>query len=249
MFVHGGAWVTSGKDDVLGIFGYGTIARCLARRGLVVVVPNYRLSPGVKHPEHIKDVARAFDWTCKNIAEYGGDPERIFVAGHSAGGHLVSLLAMDPTYLKEVGRSDKDIQGVIGLSGVYRLEDFNADLKMSLAISGKSIECGTRVRPLSAVFGTGADALREASPISHVRPGLPPFLLLNGGLDYRPLRSMVKDFAAALKEKGCDVQCRELVFRTHETLVFDIPHLTAEPKMVDAIVEFIGQGRQRAALP
>ena len=50
-FVHGGAWVTGTKDNVLGIYGYGTIARCLAEHGLVVVLPNYRLSPGVKHPE------------------------------------------------------------------------------------------------------------------------------------------------------------------------------------------------------
>jgi acetyl esterase/lipase len=115
-FVHGGGWMISGKDDVFGIYGYGTIAYCLAQRGLVVVSPNYRLSPGVKHPEHIKDVARAFAWTCQNIGKYGGDRKQIFVVGHSAGGHLVSLLATDPTYLKGEGRSPKDIQGVIAIS-------------------------------------------------------------------------------------------------------------------------------------
>jgi len=81
-FVHGGGWVAMSKDDVFGLYGYGTIARDLARRGLVVVLPNYRLSPGVRHPEHIKDVARAFAWTCRNVRKYGGDPDQIFVGGH-----------------------------------------------------------------------------------------------------------------------------------------------------------------------
>src|SRR5438552_3604562 len=89
--LHGGAWMIGGKDDYFGIYGYGTIARCLAERGLVVVLPNYRLSPRVRHPEHIKDVARAFAWTAQNVAKHGGDPREIFVAGHSAGGHLAAL--------------------------------------------------------------------------------------------------------------------------------------------------------------
>ena len=95
LFLHGGGWVIGGKDDYFGLYGYGTIARCLAERGLVVVLPNYRLSPGVRHPEHIKDVARAFAWTVKNIESYAGRPDQIIVSGHSAGGHLAALLATD----------------------------------------------------------------------------------------------------------------------------------------------------------
>ena len=239
-FVHGGGWAMASKDEVLGIYGYGTIGRCLAERGLVVVMPNYRLSPGVKHPEHIQDVARAFAWTCQNVADYGGDPERIFVAGHSAGGHLVSLLATDPTYLKAVGRSEKDIQGVIGVSGVYRLEDL--DLKELIPGHCK---CLDKCNPIVSVFGSDPEVLKEASPIYHVRAGLPPFLLLSAGLDYCPLRTMSKDFAAALKDKDCEVQTKIIAWRTHETMVFDIPHLTAEPKLIDAIVNFVESGRAK----
>src|SRR5262249_28160715 len=115
-FLHGGGWVAGSKDNVFGVYGYGTIARCLAERGLVLGVPNYRLSPGVRHPEHIKDVARAFAWTCQHAKEYGGDREQIFVGGHSAGGHLAALLATDETYLKQVKRSLKDIRGVVAVS-------------------------------------------------------------------------------------------------------------------------------------
>src|SRR5262245_21362401 len=95
--VHGGAWLHGSKKDLrirgIGIvYSYRKVGQFFAEQGLGVVMPNYRLSPAVKHPEHVKDVARAFAWTRKNIAAYGGDPDRIILAGHSAGGHLVSLL-------------------------------------------------------------------------------------------------------------------------------------------------------------
>jgi acetyl esterase/lipase len=240
-FVHGGGWVIGQKDDYLGILGYGTIARCLARRGLVVVLPNYRLSPGVRHPEHVKDVARAFAWTCRNAARYGGDPERIVVCGHSAGGHLVSLLATDEKYLKAEGRSRKDIRGVIGVCGVYCVEDL--ELKVSASAPGEWLSVNTKVSPFALVFGTDPEVLKQASPIRHVEPGLPPFLLMNAGLDYSPLRKMTRAFATALEENCCDVEVKVVPWRTHETVVFDILRQTAEPAFVEAVVDFVERCR------
>lgn len=240
LFLHGGGWVAGSKDDVFGVYGYGTIARCLAERGLVVVLPNYRLSPRVRHPEHIKDVARAFAWTHRHCAKYGGDPRRLFVGGHSAGGHLAALLAVDATYLKGVGRSAKEIRGVIGVSGVYRLDEF--DVKWRLSGLGSRVR--VNVQPLAAVFGD-KQAIRQAAPITHVRPGLPPFLLLNGGWDYPPMRRMAKEFAAALRKQHCDVRKKQVPRRTHETLLFDIPRLSAERATVNAIVTFIDQAKSK----
>jgi acetyl esterase/lipase len=240
-FVHGGAWLIGRKDNYFGIYGYGTIARCLAERGLVVVLPNYRLSPGVRHPEHIKDVARAFAWTCRNAARYGGDPAQIFLCGHSAGGHLVTLLATDESYLKKEGRSRQDIRGVVSISGVYCLEDL--ELKMSAGAAGDWLHVSTRLSPFAVVFGSDPETFKQASPITHVGPDLPPFLLMNAGLDYWPLRKMTRDFAAALQENCCEVWVKEVPWRTHETLVFDILHQTAEPIMVEAVVDFIDRHR------
>jgi acetyl esterase/lipase len=235
-FVHGGAWVSMSKDDVFGLLGYGTIARCLAERGLVVVVPNYRLSPGVKHPEHVKDVARAFAWTCRNIHKYGGAPGQVFVGGHSAGGHLAALLCTDESYLKAEKRGLKDVRGVIGVSGVYRVDDLELDLSATALRGGASVK--VNVRPLTLVFGD-AKMARQASPLTHVRPGLPPFLLLNGGLDYPPLLRMSRELAAALKKARCEVEVKRLRWRTHETLLFDIPRLSADRGAVEAMVDFI----------
>ena len=117
-FVHGGAWV-QGDKNFLGI--YSAIGRLAAQNGMIGVVISYRLTPKVKHPSHAEDVARAISWTTKNIKNYGGDPERIILCGHSAGGHLVSLVSCDQTYFKKEDINPNSIKGVISISGVYEI--------------------------------------------------------------------------------------------------------------------------------
>ncbi len=107
MFVHGGAWVF-GDRNFFGV--YEALGKMFARHGVGAAVISYRLSPGVQHPEHVKDVARAFAWTHKHIADYGGRADELFVCGHSAGGHLISLLATDESYLKAEGLSLRDVR-------------------------------------------------------------------------------------------------------------------------------------------
>jgi acetyl esterase/lipase len=153
------------------------------------------------------------------------------------------LLAADETYLKEVGRSAKDIRGVIGISGVYRVDDI--DLKLSLSSPRKGVQLKLDVRPSALIFGDDPMVLRQASPLTHVRPGLPPFLILSAGLDYPPMRKMAKEFAAALEKNGCDVRAIELPWRTHETVLFDIRRLSAERATLEAITEFIDRQKSK----
>jgi acetyl esterase/lipase len=233
-FVHGGGWVIGSKEKVLGIYGYASIAEALAARGVVVVLPNYRLSPMVKHPEHVKDVARAFAWTHKHAKEYGGKPDQIFACGHSAGGHLVSLLTTDETYLKAEGLSARDIKGVVAISGVYDVEALDFKVK----VKRRWFEFHTELRPFACVFGDDAEAAKEASPINHVRRGLPPFLLIYGGLDYPPVRQTTKKFETALEEMDCEVATKRIRWRTHETVLVDLVH-GIEPKTADALLEFV----------
>jgi acetyl esterase/lipase len=213
-FVHGGAWQRGDKDQYLGL--YGKLGKSFASQGVGTVVINYRLSPTVQHPEHVKDVARAFAWTYKNIARYGGRPDQIFVFGHSAGGHLVALLATDDAYLKALGLGADAIKGVIGMSGVY------------------SIPANIFPR----VFGTDPGARKQASPIEHVRPGLPPFLLLYAdndlpGCDKEPCDA----FCKALKEKGNKVQEVEVKDSNHYLIIMSTP-LPEEPAAKE-ILSFI----------
>jgi acetyl esterase/lipase len=157
VFFYGGGWRSGRK----GLYRY--IAKALARRGYVAVVPDYRIYPEVRYPEFIEDAALAVRWVKDNIERFGGDPETIFLQGHSAGAHIAAMLALDGRWLQQVGLSPRrDIAGLIGLAGPY---DY----------------LPLRDETLKVIFG-GADR-RETQPIFHVSPGAPPALLLTGGND------------------------------------------------------------------
>jgi acetyl esterase/lipase len=237
-FVHGGAWSHGNKNQ----FGmYRVLALSWARHGIGTVSTNYRLSPAVKHPEHIKDVARAFAWTHKNIARYGGNPDQIFVCGHSAGGHLVALLATDERYLKAEGLSLNDIRGAIPISGVYRIHDLQLNAGISRP-GAKEANAAARRRPVrlfSSVFGSDREARRDASPLVHVKPGLPPFLILYADHDMPQLPEMAREFAAALKAQKCDVRILEIKPRTHISILYNLAR-EGDPAG-QAILDFIAQ--------
>ena len=242
-FVHGGAWYHGNKNQ----FGiYSALALSWARHGIGTVSVNYRLSPGVKHPEHIKDVARAFAWTRKNIHNYGGRPDQIFVCGHSAGGHLVSLLATDEKYLRAEGLSLKDIRGAMPISGVYRIHDIqlNAGIPPARGANGSNSAHGhSAAPPFSSVFGNDMEIRREASPLVHVKPGVPPFLVLYADHDLMMLPDMAREFASVLKQQKCEMEAVEVKQRNHMSILWNI---TQEGDPAGrAILEFVAKQTQR----
>lgn len=224
-FVHGGGW-RSGDKDFLGF--YGNFATFLARQGVGVVVCNYRLSPAVQHPEHIKDVAAAFAWTHQNIARYGGSPKQIYACGHSAGGHLVALLATDPTYLQAHGLTPAAIRGVISISGVY-----------DVTFSG--------IRLLTSAFGEDARRRRQASPLAHVRGGEPPFLIIYADQDFPFCDVMSEQFAQALRNQQGKVRVLRVKDRNHFTILLNAARL-GDP-VLQALTEFIAATAPQAAGP
>jgi acetyl esterase/lipase len=237
VFVHGGAWMI-GDNRCCGL--YSSVGEFLASHGIAAVLPNYRLSPGVKHPEHIKDVARAFAWTRRHIAEYGGRVDQLFIAGHSAGGHLAALLATDERYLKAEGLSAADIKGVIAISGVYRVPPGKLDVRlggidrqsfrfdeiapfrgdrggpMTLGLGGVPF----RLNVFGPAFGNDPDLREDASPIKHVRSGLPPFAIFHAERDLPMLTLMAEEFYQALREHGCDAQLVRIDGRNHNSIIF-----------------------------
>lgn len=213
MYVHGGAW-RSGKKEL-----YDPIGRVFAGQGIGFVAINYRLSPAVKHPEHVRDVARAFAWLAKHARELGGDPERLYVCGHSAGAHLVALLALDPRYLQAEGLTASRIRGVIGISGPYSLPP----------------------RAFPETFGEDPEAHADAFPLRHVTDvpasGLPPFLLLAADADYPGLPLSGQTLRAALEKHGVKAAYHEITDRDHITIVSSIPK--GEDPVVRHITGFI----------
>lgn len=193
LFVHGGSWNWGTKNLYVGLGEY------FASAGIGFVICNYRLSPAAKHPAHVQDVASAFAWTFDNIAKYGGNCDKLFVCGHSAGGHLVSLLATDPDYLKAEKRQATDIKGVVSISGVYKIY---ADQEV-----------------FQSVFGKDEDVCKNASPISHVSGKRPPFLIAYAENDYPHLDEMAKDMVAALKKANSPVDLLLCKRRNHFSII------------------------------
>jgi len=196
IFVHGGGWRRGSKDQM----AHAQFASLFPPQGFVTVVPNYRLSTVAGFPAQIEDLAGAFAWTYRNIHEYGGDPNKIFVSGHSAGGHLACLLALDTRYLDRLNVPAGAVKGVLALSAIYDIPEM------------KDRALKTLVEP---AFGTDPSAWRQASPIHHVRSGLPPFLILYAQRDTNTLKAQARRFADALKQKNTPVVVAELEREGH----------------------------------
>jgi arylformamidase len=221
--VHGGYWSYGpGPGAGFNKDNYVPFAKNIARRGYIVVTPNYGVAPLFKYPVFIKDVAAAFKWTVRNIRKYGGDTKQIYVAGHSAGGHLAALLATNHKYLKQVRLSPRLIKGVISISGAFDLMDVSRKGKDKLPIGRKHF----------------ADA-SPARFVPKVAKKLPPFHLLVGdGKDERPFRRYYKSFKKLLKKHRVPVSGKILRKKAHLTIIVG-------SKAVNEVDRFIKSNKRR----
>lgn len=172
LIVHGGGWTGGDKSG----YYHSGVAVALSRRGLTVMVANYRLAPTHKHPAQVEDVAAATAWAYQYAAQYNGNPERIFLLGHSAGAHLVSLVATNDYYLGRYGYKPSQLAGVISL------DTGSLDLERRMRIWGGDDAMRTNTFP--------AGTERSASPFWNVREGnsYPPFLLIAASDNSEPIR-------------------------------------------------------------
>ncbi len=212
MFVHGGAWKSGNKEL------YGPLGETFAKQGIGTAVINYRLTDSkgtVKHPDHIQDVAKAFAWVKANCGKYGGSKDKLFVSGHSAGGHLVALLATDETYLKAEGCTCRDIRGVMAVSGVYTITPL----------------------VLGDIFGRDEAVCQAASPMTHCTGHHPPFLIAYGSRDFPFLDVMAEDFGKKLRAEKNEATVMKLD-RNHFSIVIEMG-MKADDPLTRAMVEFM----------
>lgn len=237
VLVHGGGWIV-GENRCCGL--YSNVGDFFARHGIAAVMPNYRLSPAVKHPEHARDIARAVAWTKAHIAEHGGRPDRIFLAGHSAGGHLAALIGTDESYLQAEGMTTDEICGVMTVSGVYKIpagslevtfggesaKAFRLDEVLPIRGDGELgrpktwAEIPLSVNVFAHAFGNDPKVRAAASPLNHARPGLPPFLLVSADHDLPTLATMADEFHTALRAQGVEANLLVAENRNHNTVIF-----------------------------
>ena len=200
VFFYGGTWSKGERND------YEFVGHALSRRGILVVIADYRVYPDVHFPAFVEDGARAVDWTFRNIQDLGGNPDLIFVMGHSAGAHIAALLATDPAYLERFHRHPEDLGGLIGLAGPYDFLPLESDR-------------------LRRIFSEDAETQRRSQPVEHVHSRMPPTLLLHGSADERVLPENAHSFARAIRDAGSKVEHIEYEGQGHTRILASVSHL------------------------
>lgn len=214
VFFHGGAWRDGERD------GYGFLGRAFASRGYVTMIADYRKAPLVRFPAFVQDTAAVIAWVHDNAAKHDGDPNRIFLMGHSAGAHIAMMAALDPQWLAAYDLKPDVVKGVIGLAGPY---DF-------LPLTTESSKIALGQWPV----------LTETQPITYARGDAPPLLLLTGDKDtvVKPRNS--KALSERIKSLGGQQQLKIYPGVDHADIIMAVarPFRKKAPVVTD-VVNFI----------
>lgn len=223
LWIHGGGWRAGNKTAVQ------KKPEAFVEKGFVFISTNYRFVPKVTVQEMTGDIAKAIRWTHDHAKEYGGDPETIFVMGHSAGAHLAALVCTDDRYLKAEGLSLSIIQGCVPVdTAAYDVT--------------KKVQETASARPrLSALSPFGdAESQKDLSPILHVAKGkgIPPFLILHVA-DRPDSKEQSEMFAKKLQATGVSAKVVPAEGKTHGTINSELG--LPEDKPTQAIWEFLAE--------
>jgi acetyl esterase/lipase len=200
LFMHGGYW-THGYKDWLGF-----MAPAFISLPALFISVDYRLAPAAPYPAALEDCLAALAWTYHHVRAYGGDPQQLFVGGHSAGGHLAALMTLQPALLTARGLPADGITACFPVSGVY---DLDGDLPPDR---------------LQAFLPAGVRRA-EASPIHHTSGNQTPFLLAVGERDFPVLYEQAYAMAAALRRESSDTALLEIAAADH----FQINQQSGDP--------------------
>jgi acetyl esterase/lipase len=211
LYLYGGSWQWGSKAT------YRFLGQALASAGIIVAVADYRLYPQVKYPAFVEDSAEAFRFVRTRAAEFGGDPARLFLAGHSAGAYNAMLLAADRRYLSDEERAA--IRGIVGIAGPY---DF------------------LPLKDPALIDMFGGDSVLETQPIGYVDRKLCPMLLVHGSGDMVVHPRNVRRMAKKLREFGTEVETREFEGIGHiEVIVSLAPWFRGRTTLRDDMVRFV----------
>jgi len=211
IFWYGGGWVHGSRS------AYAFAARAYAKAGYVVVMPDYRKVPDVRFPAFLQDGAEAVKWTRDHIEAAGGDPNRIAVAGHSAGAYTVAMLTLDPRWLRAEGVDPRIIKAAVGLCGPYDFYPFTAR------------------RAIDAMQGAADPVMTQ--PIHFARRDAPPMLLVSAGNDTQVKAHNADNLAAKLTALGAPVRHVDYPGLSHEDVAMALskPFRSKAPVLADSV--------------
>ena len=184
------------------------------------MVPDYRVYPQVRFPQFIADGAKVLRWVKNNVARFGGDPNHLFVMGHSAGAHIAAMLTLDQTFLRAVDMSPTTLRGMIGLAGPY---DF----------------LPLRSETLRTIFGSVEERWRS-QPINFVDGSNPPMLLMTGSEDTTVSPGNTARLAAKIQAHGGSVTVKSIPGVTHAGVLLRLAApFRGDGEIHRAVIDFI----------
>ncbi|MBY0508901.1 MAG: alpha/beta hydrolase [Rhodospirillaceae bacterium] len=219
LFFYGGSWKSGSRAE------YRFAGEALTSKGFVAVIADYRHFPEVKFPTFQADAALALRWTVDHIAEYNGNPDAIFVMGHSAGAHMGALLAVDGAYTRAAGVKDGAIKGFIGLAGPYAMvpSQVNSIRDVFAGLPDENV-----ARPVHFVTAAG--------------PKPPPMLLLYGLGDKTVGRANAREFAARARSAGGEASVIEYPDLTHPGIILALaPYFRGRAPVLEDAAAFVNR--------
>ncbi len=211
VFWYGGGWAKGDRTS------YAFAGRALAREGFLVVIPDYRKVPQVRFPAFLDDGAEAAAWVNRNIAQHGGDPNRLAFMGHSAGAYEAVMLALDAKRLVAAGADPASVKAAVGLSGPYDFYPFD--------------------KPRSIAAFSQWPRPEETQPIAFARADAPPLLLATSDGDETVRPKNANNLGAKLRRLGAPVDVRNYGALTHEEVVMalSVPFREKGPVLADSV--------------
>lgn len=226
-FVHGGYWVEGDKDFHAFLTGlYGSVGMALAKKGIVTVVQSYRLAPEVTIEGTVDDVMAGLRWTEQHAAEHGGDAKRVFMVGHSAGGHLVALAGVDDALHTSRGMDPKAVRGYVPISAVWDVAEMSSE---------HGADFNERVT--YRVFGRDPQTWSQWSPLPKLHAGMAPFFVMIGERDFPYMIPQADKAQKKLAE--LDPRSRYLVVPGHDHSAMVLDFGASKDAVSGAIVDFV----------
>ena len=211
IFVHGGNWI-HGKKSIYRFYGKG-----MARKGIIGVVVNYRLSPYANYEGMANDVATAVAWVKNNCKAIGGDTNNIYISGHSAGGQIAALVATDNSYFEKQQMPNP-------IKGTVLIDAFGLDMYRYFSVSKN--EGDTTYKK---VFGNDPVTWKKASPAYHLKKDMPPFLMFLGGKTYPVIKLVNNEFYNEVIKYQPDAKLIMVKRKRHVGMVFQFISPYAKP--------------------
>lgn len=219
VYFHGGVLLRGSKESS------NEIGVQLVKSGIGMVSANYRLSPDFQHPDHVEDVAAATAWVIKNIKQYGGDPKKIYVSGHSAGAYLAALIAIDPSLLKVHEIDDSKIAGAVLISPFLFVEETAKDRVAQDPLN-------------ETIWGNDPQNWLQASVAPHLEAKRNNMLLIYADGDENWRKDQNNRFVNAMTKTGNQrVFTKEVPNRNHSSLLEKI--LNDDDQIIELIHSFI----------